>query len=293
MVRLFLALAAVVVVVEAIGLALGGMIDDLLRYLPGIDKVLHAAGFFAIYVVFDHLAKPALPAFQTRALVLCLALLALAAGDELGQGLRADRDLEPRDFVASISGLALGLAWAARPARPRLAAMLGVGALVVASTVALDSYRTQRHMSAALRFERSGDFVSARREYRLAYESGVRGPGLLNELGWVEIESGEGDPKAAVEYAEQALAIRPDDPDIHDTYGWALHHAGRSAEALPYLERAYAAKPDMFCIHYHLGEVYLALGQTERAKAHLLKQLAWKGTREAARAAEVLARLGS
>ena len=46
--------------------------------------------------------------------------------------------------------------------------------------------------------------------------------------------------------------MSPADADIYDR---ALHHAGRSAEALPYLERAYAAKPNMFCIHYHLREV--------------------------------------
>jgi hypothetical protein len=47
----------------------------------------------------------------------------------------------------------------------------------------------------------------------------------------------------------------------------------------------------MFCIHYHLGEVYLALGRAELARTHLLRQLERTGTREAGRAAEVLARM--
>ncbi len=289
--RVVLGLVAVVVVVEAVSIAFGGLVDDLLLYLPGIDKVLHAAGFLAIFVVCHRLMKATLPGFDAGALALGLALVVLAAGDELGQGLRSNRSLDLKDFIASVSGVALGVAWLLRPRRPWLALAAGMAALIVTGVVTLESYTTQRHMNAGTRFSRAGDFASARREYRLAYEAGVRSASLFNELGWVEIESGEGDPKSAVEYAAQALAMRPDDADVQDTYGWALHHAGRSAEALPFLERAYRASPDMFCIHYHLGEVYLALGRTETARAHLLKQLERQDTREAARAAEVLSRM--
>ena len=88
------------------------------------------------------------------------------------------------------------------------------------------------------------------------------------------------------------MILAPDDPDIHDTYGWALHHAGRSADALPFLERAFRAKPEMFCIHYHLGVVHLALGQTEQAVANLRRQMDRPATREAAKAKLALARLG-
>ncbi|MCC7181520.1 MAG: tetratricopeptide repeat protein [Acidobacteria bacterium] len=292
MATLLLPLVAIFVIVEGVSLAFGGLVDRVLIFLPGIDKVLHAAAFLAICVAADQLTKRALPSLRDRAIVLGLALLALAAVDELAQGVRPDRDLDLWDFVASVSGLVMGIAWVARTQLPRIAGFCALTALAVAGSVTVDSYRTQRHMNAAVRFERAGDFSSARGEYRRAYESGIRSANLLNELGWVEIESGEGDPRLAVEYAAQALAMRPDDPDIHDTYGWALHHAGRSAEALPYLERAYSAKPDMFCIHYHLGEVYLAVGQEERAASHFLEQLKRPDTREASRARVALARMG-
>lgn len=282
-------LVVIVILVVAFSIAFGGVVDRLLVYLPGLDKVLHVAGFFAIYVVCDRLMQRVLPGFGTRAMFLGPALLVLAAADELAQGLRPDRNVDLRDFIASLSGLVLGTAWTGRRWWPRLALGSAVATLVVAASVIHDSYQTQRHMNAGVRFSRAGDFSAARREYRLAYESGVRSASLFNELGWVEIESGEGDPFVAVQFAAQALAMRPDDPDVADTYGWALHHAGRSGEALPHLERAYAQKPDMFCIHYHLGEVYLALGQADKAKAHLLKQVERRDTREAARAAEALA----
>jgi tetratricopeptide (TPR) repeat protein len=288
-----LGLLVVVVTVEAVSIVLGGAVDGMLVYAPGVDKVLHVLAFAAIFVVCNTLSRPWIPQLQTRLMVLGIGLFLLAAGDELGQGLRPDRDVDWRDFVGSISGVLLGAAWSWWPTNARPAAALALTAMAAAGVVTFTSYQTQRHMNAGIRFSREGDFVSARREFRLAYDSGVRSAGLLNELGWVEIESGEGDPRVAVEFAGQAIATRPDNPDFQDTYGWALHHAGRSADALPHLERAFAADPDIFCIHYHLGEVYLALGEEEKAKAHLLKQIERTDTREAARAARVLAELDS
>lgn len=286
-----LALVAVVLVVEAVSIVLGGWVDQLLVYVPGVDKVLHVAAFTFIFLVTERIVRDVIPDQRLRAAVVAGGVLLLAAGDELGQGLRADRDLDARDFIASVCGVGLGLAWTWRPVSLAVASSVATVALVAAGTVAGESYSTQRHLNAGVRYSRVGDFVSARREYRLAYEAGVRNAGLFNELGWVEIESGQGDPKVAVDFAAQALALRPENPDIQDTYGWALHHAGRSAEALPYLERAYAASPDMFCIHLHLGAVYLALGQAEKARRHLALQVERQDTREAARAAEMLARL--
>ena len=106
-------------------------------------------------------------------------------------------------------------------------------------------------------------------EYRLALHDGLDSPSFYNELAWIEVESGTGDVRAAVDYAARALAATPRDPDVLDTYGWALHHAGRSREALPLLERAFAGKPRMFCIHYHLGEVYAALGDRHARRVAL------------------------
>ena len=155
----------------------------------------------------------------------------------------------------------------------------------------MTSVTRQRHLYAAVQFERAGDFVGARREYLAALSAGEQGAHLYNQLGWVEIESGIGDPSMAVLYSERALALRPNDPDIFDTYGWALHHVGRNAEALSYLDRAYAARPDMFCIHYHLGEVLVALGQIDKARFHFRQQLKFVNTSEAERARRSLEKL--
>jgi tetratricopeptide (TPR) repeat protein len=260
--------------------------------VPGLDKVLHVAGFFVAFVGAAWLLRR-LEAASTRAIVLlAVSLVLVAVADEARQAGSVTRQFDPNDLLAGLCGIVLGLVAVAGPRRPARAGLAGGLAFLVAGYVVVEAHRTQRYFAAAITMQRAGDFAGAREQYLRALDAGVRTATLYNELGWVEIESGVGDPVAAVEYGARALALRPGDPDILDTYGWALHHAGRSAEALPYLERAYADKPDMFCIHYHLGEVYLALGQTDRGVMHLSMQTRLTDTREAARAEATLARLG-
>jgi tetratricopeptide (TPR) repeat protein len=270
--------------VELVGFLAGDFVNDMLLYLPGIDKVLHFIAFLLIFIVCSRFVRAFLPGLRAGIPLLALAIGVIAAGDEVGQAFSPRRNLELADFVAGMCGLAAGVCWTSRGVGRTWAATGVALALTAAGYIAFDSFSKQRHVNAGVRFERVGDFVSARREYRAALEAGVRTASLYNALGWVEIESGVGDARAAVEFAAKALEMTPDDIDTADTYGWALHNAGRSAEALPYLERAYAANPGMFCIHFHLGEVYLALGDRENAVFHFKLQTERQGTREAKRA---------
>jgi len=59
-------------------------------------------------------------------------------------------------------------------------------------------------------------------------------------------------------------------PAMQDTYGWIAHRRGDSAEALPYLEAAAEALPGDPMVHYHLGQVYLALDRSEEARAQFV-----------------------
>ena len=142
-------------------------------------------------------------------------------------------------------------------------------------------------------YTRQGDLPKALVETGWRSRDGLDSPSFYNELASIEVESGTGDARAAVDYAARALAATPRNPDVLDTYGWALHHAGRSREALPLLERAFAGKPGMFCIHYHLGEVYGALGDGVRAEEHLREQMRlFPRASEARRAEQSLRRRG-
>ncbi|MGB9149757.1 MAG: tetratricopeptide repeat protein [Burkholderiales bacterium] len=63
-------------------------------------------------------------------------------------------------------------------------------------------------------------------------------------------------------------------PEFLDTLGWALAKNGEAGRALPFLEKALVATPDAPNVHYHAGMTYMTLGDTDKAKTHLLKSIA-------------------
>jgi tetratricopeptide (TPR) repeat protein len=73
--------------------------------------------------------------------------------------------------------------------------------------------------------------------------------------------------------AARAEWARRQHPDVADTLAWALHAAGRDAEALPYARRAAAggARPAEYA--YHLGMIHLALGDRAAARTSLAQAL--------------------
>jgi tetratricopeptide (TPR) repeat protein len=68
----------------------------------------------------------------------------------------------------------------------------------------------------------------------------------------------------ALSLIEQALAIRPNDPAIIDSMGWALFNLGRTEEAIEYLRRAYELFPDPE-VAAHLGEALWVNGKKQEA----------------------------
>lgn len=269
----------------------GAQLNAFFLRFPGIDKVLHVIEYFVL-VQLMNAAFAAMAADRSRRIAWALAAaFVLALVDESAQVLAPSRSVEAKDLVADFSGVLLGSVFLARPSRD-LAALTTSLALAAAGYVTWSTHLQLSDYSRALRYERQHDFVRAREHYQRAVKAGLQSPGLFNGLAWVEVESGVGDPARAVEYAERALRLQPTNPDILDTYGWALHHAERSAEALHPLQEAYRRKPDIFCIHYHLGSVYLALGSRKAAERHFRWQLERGGTREAVLARRALEQLG-
>lgn len=290
--RLATGLVVLVAVVITGSWLAGETVNGLLLYLPGVDKVLHFTAFAVLFLVCDWLMQRYAPRVRTGRWLLAIGLAMVSMADEAAQGLQASRSVEVADLVASLGGVLFGVALTFRRHHRMLAMGACSVALLAAGTVTVESYTTQRHINQAVWHARDGEFEAARRDYQLALEAGANPSHLYNELAWVEIESGVGDPLQAVEWSRHAVELHPDDPDVLDTHGWALHHVGRDPEALLFLERAYAGDPDMYCIHYHLGEVYLALADRTRAEWHFRHQLRFEGTREAPRAAAALRRMG-
>lgn len=283
-------LAAVVCAVLAENLV-GEELNAFLLDHPGIDKLLHTLEYCFVVVAVHAMLRRTQAVRPAHVLWVTLGFaLGLAALDEMAQRLFPARSVETLDFVANVAGITLGWVFIERSV-PRLRMAAAGVALATTGFASYRTYTTLIDYSRALGYERRHDFINAREHYRRALASGLRTPELFNELGWVEIESGVGDPEKAIEYTRTALEMQPNNPDVVDTYGWALLHAGRTQEAVEALERAYAAKPDMYCIHYHLGAAYLAVGKRDAARKHFARQLEKPGTRETASARAALDRM--
>ncbi|WP_327220774.1 tetratricopeptide repeat protein [Streptomyces cyaneofuscatus] len=85
-------------------------------------------------------------------------------------------------------------------------------------------------------------------------------------------EADHGNPRRAVTMAEQTLRTRPF-VAVHDAYAWALHRAGRDAEALVQADKALAQGTRSALFRYHRAVVHHALGDTEAARRDLTEAL--------------------
>lgn len=77
----------------------------------------------------------------------------------------------------------------------------------------------------------------------------------------------------ALEAAESVYATRQS-IFAEDALAWALHRNGRSAEALPHAQAALGLGTRSAALHYHLGMIYSALGDSEAAVRELEKAIA-------------------
>jgi tetratricopeptide (TPR) repeat protein len=282
------AMAGAVLVILAENLGAPG-VNRLLLYLPGADKVMHLGQSALIFAVLYFCLRPVPLARGARVAIAVGLALCLALFDEWQQGWMGGRNVELADLVAGGAGVLLGLGFMQRSQWGRGASFCIAAAIAAGSLVAYESYSRTKDYNWGLLAEERADLVSARRHFLDALNSGMKTASLYNELAWTEVESGVGDASQAVEYAERGLAIRPGDAAALDTYGWALHRAGRSKEALGPLSAALQKAPRMYCIHYHLGAAYLGSGDLPAARTHFQRQIDEQPhTKEAELAAELL-----
>ena len=64
---------------------------------------------------------------------------------------------------------------------------------------------------------------------------------------------------------EKAIKLKPEEPAIIDSYGWAQYRLGNLDEAVRLLRRAYEKQPDSE-VAAHLGEVLWVSGEREEAR---------------------------
>jgi tetratricopeptide (TPR) repeat protein len=291
---LFAAAMAVVLaglVAENVG---AGPLNELLLHLPGVDKVLHFGQSLVIFALLHWALGRAPLRGPTRVLVAVAGTLGAAVFDEVQQQWGGDRHVELADIGAGVAGVMVAAAALSWSVRPRLATAVGLGGLALAGGLTYHSYLQTRDYNRGLLAERAGRRDEAREHYLRAVAASVDNPEVYNAAAWAIADSDDADAAQAVQavhLAERSLAMRPGNADTLDTYGWSLYRAGRAADAVKPLEQAYQAKPDIYCIHYHLGMTYLALGRQDEGRTHLRRQVErMPRTREARLAADELAR---
>jgi len=267
-------------------------LNELLLHLPGIDKVLHFGQSLTVFTLLYWVLGRTRMSGSTRVVVAAAGALGAAIFDEIQQQWQGDRNVELADIGAGLAGIMAGVAMLSRLARPRMALAFGLAGLALAGGLTYHSCLETKDYNRGLLAERAGRRDEAREHYLRAVAAGVDNPEVYNAAAWAIAESEDGDPVQAVGLAKRSLQMRPGNADTLDTYGWSLYRAGRAADALRPLEQAYAAKPDIYCIHYHLGMTYLALGRLDEGRRHLQLQIErMPRTREATLAARQLGRL--
>lgn len=79
----------------------------------------------------------------------------------------------------------------------------------------------------------------------------------------------EGDIRRALEMAERAFKLAPENPSVQDTLGWVLVEQGELERAITLLRKASKAAPDEGVIRYHLAVALARSGQEAAAKKEL------------------------
>ena len=110
------------------------------------------------------------------------------------------------------------------------------------------------------------DYTSASKHYRFLLEAQPNNPAMLNNLAWSSAQIK--DPKA-IEYAEKAYKLAPDQAAIVDTLGGLLVDSGDMARGLELLQKAVSLAPQAAEIRLNLAKALVKAGKKDEAKKEL------------------------
>lgn len=110
------------------------------------------------------------------------------------------------------------------------------------------------------------DYATAGKYYRLLVDAQPNNPAMLNNLAWSLSQTK--DPKA-IEYAEKAYKLAPEQPAIIDTLGWLLVEKGDTSRGLDLLQKANSLAPQNAMIRLNLAKALLKVEKKTEAKKEL------------------------
>jgi tetratricopeptide (TPR) repeat protein len=111
--------------------------------------------------------------------------------------------------------------------------------------------------------DESKDYVGATAEYEQTLKLDPKYVLALNNLAITKTKLGK--LGEALQLADQALALAPDNPALFDTQGWILYQRSEFAKASQTLEKAVAGDLENPTYRYHLAASYEKLGKRKQA----------------------------
>jgi putative PEP-CTERM system TPR-repeat lipoprotein len=109
-------------------------------------------------------------------------------------------------------------------------------------------------------------YATAIQHYRKMLESAPKNAIALNNLAWAEFQLK--DPKA-IEHAEEANRVAPNQPAIMDTLGMLLVDKGDTARGVDLLQKAVTQAPQASGIRLNLAKALVKAGQKDAARKEL------------------------
>lgn len=110
------------------------------------------------------------------------------------------------------------------------------------------------------------DYATASKHYRALVDVQPNNPAMLNNLAWSSARLK--DPKA-IEYAEKAYKLAPDQAAIADTLGELLLEKGDTARALELAQKASSLDPNNAQIQLNLAKALVKAGKKDEARKEL------------------------
>jgi tetratricopeptide (TPR) repeat protein len=113
--------------------------------------------------------------------------------------------------------------------------------------------------------ERLNNWTLAEKDLLTALKFQPDNPMILNFIGYSWVDKGVNVDKG-LDFIRRAVAQRPDDGYILDSYGWALYRMGNYKEAVVWMEKAIGFIPDDSTMLDHLGDAYWQMGRRDEAR---------------------------
>lgn len=112
----------------------------------------------------------------------------------------------------------------------------------------------------------SKDYTTAAQHYRAAVDIQPNNPLALNNLAWA---SGQLKSPRAIEYAEKANKLAPNQPAFMDTLAMLMAAKGDTAGAITLLRKAVEIAPQAAVIRLNLAKLLVSAGRKDEARTEL------------------------